>query len=100
MTINITRENDTYTVALEGSLDPISSPQLQDELDPILPTAKKIIFELSGLEYISSSGIRVVLATYRDLKNHGGELLLLHPTESVSRVFHITKLDGFLTIKA
>ena len=100
MTINITNEDNIYTVALEGRLDTVTSPDLQRELEPLLPDAKKVILDLTALEYISSAGLRVVLSTYQTLDDMGRELIIRHPSETVLKVFRLTQLEEILTIEA
>ncbi len=100
MTINIKNEDSIYTVALQGRLDTATSPDLQKELEPILPNAKKVILDLAELEYISSAGLRVVLSTYQTLDDMGKKLIICHPSEIVLKVFRLTQLEGILTIEA
>lgn len=100
MTINIKNEDSIYTVALQGRLDTATSPDLQKELEPILPNAKKVILDLAELEYISSAGLRVVLSTYQTLDDMGKKLIIRHPSEIVLKVFRLTQLEGILTIEA
>lgn len=100
MTINIKNEDSIYTVALQGRLDTATSPDLQKELEPILPNAKKVILDLAELEYISSAGLRVVLSTYQTLDDLGKKLIIRHPSEIVLKVFRLTQLEGILTIEA
>ncbi len=100
MTINIKNEDSIYTVALQGRLDTATSPDLQKELEPILPNAKKVILDLAELEYISSAGLRVVLSTYQTLDDMGKNLIIRHPSEIVLKVFRLTQLEGILTIEA
>ena len=55
------KEEDQLTVAVEGRLDTLTSPELEEKIKPELDSLKKLIFDFAGLEYISSAGLRVLL---------------------------------------
>lgn len=63
MNINITRNENELTVALQGSLDTLTSPDLEEELEDKLDGIEKLIFDFTGLEYISSAGLRVIVGS-------------------------------------
>ena len=100
MIIDVSNEQNIYTVVLSGRLDTMTSPDLKKELESVLPAAEKVVFDLTDLEYISSAGLRVVLSTYQAMDDKDGEFVILHPTEMVLKVFKLTQLDDFLTIEA
>lgn len=55
------------TVALAGRLDTSTAPELEAELEKLLPTAASLTFDLANLEYISSAGLRVILKTQKEM---------------------------------
>ena len=63
MTIKETRADDILTVSLTGRLDTLSAPELDDFLEKNCPAVDTLILDLKDLEYISSSGLRVILKT-------------------------------------
>jgi sigma-B regulation protein RsbU (phosphoserine phosphatase) len=80
-------------VALRGRLDTLTAPKLETELAPVLesPAVTSLVFELNGLEYISSAGIRCVVRARKAIEGRGGRVTLLNPQPAVLRVFEIVK---------
>jgi len=98
MDISTRTQNDVTLVALAGSLDSNTSPQAQQALDGILSGgAKKLVVDFTGLDYISSAGLRVLLGAAKRLKGAGSALRLFGLNETVREVFQIS---GFSTILA
>ena len=98
MKINKTIENNTTVISLEGRLDTITSPELSWELDSLLDETKKLIFDLSKLDYISSSGLRVLLSAQKAMKDKG-TMIVKNASETVMEIFEITGLSDILTIE-
>ena len=88
--------NDVKVVQIEGEMDTGSSPEAQQQLDQLREQGvKKILLDLAKLEFISSAGLRVLLATAQEIKAAGGELRVCNPNETVKEVFDIS---GFSTL--
>ena len=88
--------NDVKVVRIEGELDTGSSPEAQKQLDQMRAQgAKKILLDMAKLDFISSAGLRVLLATAQELKQNGGDLRVCSLNESVKEVFD---LSGFSTL--
>ena len=82
----------TVTVRLTGSLDTATSPELESQLSPILATQiKNIAFDLAGLKFISSAGLRVFSATRKTLTGRGGEVTFVNMQPQIREVFEIIK---------
>lgn len=98
--MNITtgdREGITV-VSFEGNLDTNTAPDAQEHFDELADQgAAKILVDFTKLDYISSAGLRVLLATAKRLRGGGGNLRLCGLNEMVSEVFEIS---GFSTILA
>ena len=75
MNINITRNENELTVALQGRLDTLTSPDLEEELEDKLDGIEKLIFDFTGLEYISSAGLRVIVGSAQVMEEQDGEKL-------------------------
>jgi anti-anti-sigma factor len=91
-------QHDVTIVAFRGSLDSKTSPQAQQALDGILADGtRKVLVDFTALDYISSAGLRVLLATAKRLSGPGGGLRLSGLNETVREVFDIS---GFSTIFA
>lgn len=100
MEIATRTENDVTLVTLAGSLDSNTSPRAQAALDGILAGgARKVVLDLSRVDYISSAGLRVMLATAKRL-SAGGALRLFGLNETVREVFDISGFSTFLAVFA
>ena len=96
MVINKTKEQSKLTVSVSGSLDTVSAPELQNELD--LSDVKELVFDFEKLEYISSSGLRILLACQKTM-NEQGSMKICHPCAIVCEVFEVTGLDQIFDIE-
>ena len=77
-------------------MDTNTAAKAQEELDGLLSQgAKKILLDFDGLDYVSSAGLRVLLATAKKLRTSGGAMRFCHLNDSVAEVFEIS---GFNTI--
>ena len=85
-------------VTLTGRLDTSTAPELEAELETLLPTTPVLTFDLAKLEYISSAGLRVILKAQKAM-NQKGSMKLIHVPETVMEVFDITGFVDFLTIE-
>ncbi|MBO7070856.1 MAG: STAS domain-containing protein [Bacteroidales bacterium] len=96
MEINITRENDITTVKLNGRLDTPASQELAPEFESIKnDAAGTIVMDCTDLSYISSSGLRLFLATRKAAAEKGGKVIVHNISDSIRSVFMMT---GFLNL--
>lgn len=97
MTITKTAENGTLHIALEGRLDTNTAPQLEAELKTSLSGITELELDFSGLEYISSAGLRVLLAAQKTMSRQG-KMTIRNVNETIMEVFEITGFVEILTI--
>ena len=98
MTINKVQNGSEMAVSLEGRLDTTTSPTLESELNGILPNIDSLVFDFSKLDYISSAGLRVLLASQKVMSRKGG-MKVTHVNEIVQEVFDVTGFCDILTIE-
>ena len=98
MIINKKLTDNTLTIALEGRLDTTTSPQLEEALDTSLAGVTELIFDFSGLDYISSAGLRVLLSAQKRMSGQGS-MKLRYVNDTVNEVFEITGFSDFLTLE-
>ena len=99
--LNIDKQADggRLTIALEGRLDTTTAPQLEEVLQGVLEgDMQALILDFSGLEYISSAGLRVLLSTQKRMNLQGG-MRLIHVSETVREIFEVTGFSDILTIE-
>ena len=97
MKIDKKLDDGNLTIKVEGRLDTNTSPELEDEMN--LEGVKKLVFDFSGLEYISSAGLRILIAAQKTMSASGGSLEIVGPNEAVRSVFEITGLDSVLVVE-
>ncbi len=96
MTIQKNVAGGAVTIALEGRLDTTTSPELEVVLKEVLPDATEMVFDLAALEYISSSGLRVLLMAQKQM-NKQGPMVIKGVNEIVMEVFEVTGFSDILT---
>ena len=98
--MNITKElnGDRMTIALEGRLDTMTSPELEKELQGCLGDVAELTLDLSKLDYISSAGLRVLLTAHKALLGKDG-LKVTHVNDVVLEVLEVTGFADILTIE-
>ena len=97
MTIEIKRNTESTTVELCGRLDTTTAPALDKTLNDDLKDVNNLVLDFKELEYVSSAGLRVLLAAQKRLKN-SGEMKLINVSEEVMEVFEMTGFSDILTI--
>ena len=98
MTIEKIKTNEQLTVLLEGRLDTSTAPLLEEELRSNLDDIKCLVLDLEKLEYLSSAGLRVVLAAQKRMSKQG-QMLLKHVPEVIMEIFEVTGFVDILTIE-
>ena len=97
MNIDQTVEGTTRYISLEGRLDTTTAPQLEAELKQSLDGITLLKLDFEKLEYLSSAGLRVILAAQK-IMNKQGEMVISHVNETIMEVFEITGFVEILTI--
>ena len=92
------KDGAVLNVALNGRLDTTTAPQLEGEVQPDLPGVTELNFDFSGLEYISSAGLRVLLSCQK-IMNKQGSMVIRNANEDICEVFEITGFSDILTVE-
>lgn len=96
--ISMKKDGAEYTFLLNGRLDTITSPELDAKINEVIGDAKKLILDLSELDYISSAGLRVLLGALQNMENKG-EMVVRNLTEPVHEVFELTGFGRLFNIE-
>ena len=99
MNINITRDGNELTVELEGRLDTLTSPDLEEELEDKIEGIEKLVFDLGGLEYISKTGLRVLVGAAQAIDEHDGDMVIRNLSVPVRDVFDVTGFSDAFDIE-
>jgi len=96
--IDQTGTGSKLTVKLEGRLDTVSAPQLEENFKKSLDGVSELIIDVEKLEYISSAGLRVLLSAQK-VMNKQGSMVVMNVSEEVNEIFEVTGFSDILTIK-
>lgn len=99
MTVKKALSGDTLTVTVDGWLDTMTSPDFHTELQD-LEGAKNVILDLGGVEYISSAGLREIVALYHRVSEQDGAFSVRRVKKEVMDVFTLTRFNEKFEIKA
>lgn len=98
MTIEKNKDNENFTIKLEGRLDTSTAPELEKVINEEVDGMKHLVLDLEKLEYISSAGLRVLLAAQKRM-NKAGDMKVTGVCPAVMEVFSITGFEDVLTIE-
>ena len=99
MTINTFANGNTLTISVEGRLDTVTAPELEQQVKSIPGDVQKLIFDFLKLEYISSAGLRVLLTAQKLMNRQGGDMAITGASEDIRDIFEITGFSGILTLE-
>ena len=98
MTIEKTLNGTELTINLVGRLDTTTAPQLEAELKQNISGVEKLVLNFAALEYLSSAGLRVLLAAQK-VMNKQGEMIIRNVNETIAEIFEVTGFSDILTIE-
>ena len=93
-------ENDVTIITVEGRMDASNAPIAEAEINKALEDDKKrLLFDLSELEYLSSGGLRVILGAAKEIRRREGKVALAALKEYVYEIFEISGFTAMIPIK-
>lgn len=96
MNTNITETEGKYIATLEGEMDTVAAMEVEETLKPLYASnGKDVIIDCTKLEYIASSGLRILLGILKGAKASGSKVVLRNVNEEIKNVFNLT---GFINI--
>ncbi len=96
--IEKTENAGKLNVALEGRLDTTTAPQLEEELKGALDGVTELVMDFEKLDYISSAGLRVLLATQK-VMNKQGKMTITKVSDVIHEIFEVTGFVDILSIE-
>ncbi len=99
MYINKEIDGKKVTITPAGRLDTTTSPELESEIKGIYDDAELLNFNLEQLDYISSAGLRVLLAAQKTMNAKNGTMRVTNVNEIVAEVFNVTGFVDVFTIE-
>ena len=98
MQIVKTQQDATLTLALEGRLDTLTSSQLDAEIQGKLDGITSLVFDFAKLAYISSAGLRILLAAQK-IMNKQGSMVIKTAGPEIREIFDVTGFSDILTLE-
>ena len=100
MEVKILEQNGEKVVAIEGRVDTVTVSELETIVSPLweMPSMT-LVFDCEKMEYISSSGLRIILTTHKQITARGGKFILRNLTREVRSVLDLTGFLRILTIE-
>ena len=98
MTIEKTLNGTELNITIAGRLDTTTAPQLEAELKQNIAGVEKLVLDFAALEYLSSAGLRVLLAAQK-VMNKQGEMIIKNVNDTINDIFEVTGFVDILTIE-
>ena len=98
MTIEKKIDGENLELILSGRLDTTTAPELEREINENINGVEKLVFDFAALDYLSSAGLRVLLATQK-IMNKQGEMIIKNVNETINEIFEVTGFCDILTIE-
>ena len=98
MTIEKNMSGNELVLKINGRLDTTTAPGFDRELKESLTNVEKLVLNFEGLEYLSSAGLRVLLAAQKAM-NKQGEMIIKNVNETINEIFEVTGFIDILTIE-
>ena len=98
MTIEIKKNSEETVIEVEGRLDTITAPALDKTINEDIGDTKNLVLDVKGMEYISSAGLRVLLAAQKRMQKIGS-MKITGVCEEVMEVFEMTRFADILVIE-
>ena len=96
MKTTIEQQEGKYFVTLEGELDTAAAAEVEKTLQPLYNSnGKDVIIDCAGLEYIASSGLRILISILKGAKSGGSKVIIKNMNDDIKSIF---KLTGFINI--
>lgn len=95
------KNGDVLTLSLKGRLDGVTSKAVEQKVMGLIDSgARRLVFDMGGLEYISSIGLRVLMLAAKRLRTVDGKLAVCELRPAIQKVFDISGFGSILTIVA
>ena len=98
MKVKSSKNGSACTLTVEGKIDTMTAPELDEAVKSNLPKCDKMIFDFTNVEYITSAGLRVLVYAHRELMKKGG-VTVTGVNEGIKKIFTVTGMYKILKIK-
>lgn len=99
MEIRIHEDGGAVIIVATGKLDALTAPEYEKTLNRLISEGKtRFVVDFDGLAYISSAGLRVLLATSKEISRKGGKAVFANVSGNVREVFDMTGFSSILSL--
>ena len=98
MLINKEAKGNELVISLDGRLDTVTAPQLEEELKNNIDNLTSLIIDMEKLVYVSSAGLRVLLKAQK-IMNKQGSMKIRNVSQEIKDIFEVTGFDEILNIE-
>lgn len=95
---NIKEDKEKKIVCLEGKMDALSTPHLEEKLLPLLENERKVLLDFSKVDYLNSAGMRLLLLLTKRLKVKGGAVVFFGMNGELSEMIKMAGFEKILHI--
>lgn len=99
MNISKNYNGEELTLIIEGRIDTITSQDLENQINDEMGKFDSLILDFNDLEYISSAGLRVLIAAQKKLKQDDIPMSIKNVNDSISEIFRMSGFDKILKIE-
>jgi len=100
MNTTIQELDNKYVATLEGELDTAAAAEVEEVLQPLYKSSgKDVVIECEKLEYISSSGLRILISILKGARSSGSKVTMLHVNDDIMNVFRLTGFDNLFSFE-
>jgi len=97
--LDVRRDEGKLIVTVHGSVNVVSAPQLQEQLQGLLPqTDDVVVLDLSDVDFIGPDGLDALLTARLAIHAQRGKIRLVHPNPEIRRMLQVTRLAEILPI--
>jgi anti-sigma B factor antagonist len=98
MKINITNQDEITVLEVAGDIDSKTAPEFEKSARLATDKSDRIAIDLTGVEFMSSAGLRVLLMVYRSIRSQNGKVILVGVSEDIQDVMSTTGFINFFSI--
>ena len=99
--LNMSEEEGSLLITVSGEIDHHSAVWVRNEIDSRISELRPRVarMDLSGIEFMDSSGLGLIMGRYSKMKSFGGELSLIDPNERLLKIFRLAGLEKIVKIE-
>ena len=93
------KKANSLTVSVEGSIDTVTAPELDSQLQANWEGITELIMDLAAVDYISSAGLRVILMANQQMEDCDGSMTVRNVNDDIKEIFEMTGFDSLLNLE-